>query len=162
MEGFIGMYTLLTYVYIYIERERYRYLYDAVSFVYIYIYIYKGGNCKRGLAWPHKPGDDQGAELVAIQKCTSMYIYIYIYIERERERYTYTHILRSVFKSSIWKNGPSPWEIWAFKRHVEASISNGSGIWDPQFESCTNDNYENWASYIGLVLGLHVMNTRNS
>ena len=34
--------------------------------------------------------------------------------------------IRSVFRSSIWKNGP--------RGHVEVSISNGSGIRDPQME----------------------------
>ena len=40
---------------------------------------------------------------------------------------------RSVFKGSIWKHGPSPWEIWTFKGHFDLSRGNGSGIWDPQF-----------------------------
>ena len=43
-------------------------------------------------------------------------------------------IVRPVFKSSIWKNGLSPWDIRAFKGHLEVTISEGSGIRDPQFE----------------------------
>ena len=43
-------------------------------------------------------------------------------------------LTRPVFDSSIWKNGPSPWEIGTFKGQVEVKISNGSGIWDPRFE----------------------------
>ena len=35
---------------------------------------------------------------------------------------------RPVFKSSIWKNGPSPREIRTLKGHFEVNISNASGI----------------------------------
>ena len=42
--------------------------------------------------------------------------------------------VRPVFKSSILKNGPRPWDIWAFKGYVEMNINNGSRVWDPQFE----------------------------
>ena len=38
------------------------------------------------------------------------------------------------FQSSIWKNGPSPSEIWAFKRHFGGTVIHGSGIWDPRSE----------------------------
>ena len=41
--------------------------------------------------------------------------------------------IRQVFKSWIWKNWPSPLDIWTFKGHIEVSISNGSGIRDPRF-----------------------------
>ena len=44
----------------------------------------------------------------------------------------------SGFKSSIWKNAPRPWEIWIFKEQFEAKIHNGSGIWDPHFETVRN------------------------
>ena len=87
--------------------------------------------------------------------CIYVYICIYIYTERERERERFmatTSALfwliclraaahagggktgtRPVFKSSIWKNGPSPWESWTFEGHVEVKISNHrSEIWDPQ------------------------------
>ena len=37
---------------------------------------------------------------------------------------------RPVFNSSIWKNGPGPWEIRTFKGQFEVSISNGSGSSD--------------------------------
>ena len=43
-------------------------------------------------------------------------------------------VARPVFKGSIWKNGPSPWDILTFKGHFEGKISNGSGIRYPQFE----------------------------
>ena len=45
-----------------------------------------------------------------------------------------TYEARPVFKSSIRRNGPRPWEIWTFRGHFEVRPSNGSGIWDPQFE----------------------------
>ena len=35
----------------------------------------------------------------------------------------------------IQRNGLRPWEVWTFKGHVEVKMSNGSGIWDPQFEA---------------------------
>ena len=35
---------------------------------------------------------------------------------------------RLVFKGSIWKNVPRPWEIWTFKWHFEVNVGNGSGI----------------------------------
>ena len=38
--------------------------------------------------------------------------------------------IRPVFISSIWKNGPSPWEIWASKGHAEVSTSKLSGMRD--------------------------------
>ena len=41
---------------------------------------------------------------------------------------------RPVFKSSISKIGPSPWEIWTFKGQFEVKISNGSRIRDPQLD----------------------------
>ena len=34
--------------------------------------------------------------------------------------------IRPGFKSSIWKNRPSPWEIWTFKWHFEVNRSDGS------------------------------------
>ena len=37
-------------------------------------------------------------------------------------------------QSSIWKHGPSPSEIWAFKGHFAVNISTGSEMRDPQFE----------------------------
>ena len=43
-------------------------------------------------------------------------------------------LIRPAFKSSIWKTGPSAWEIWTFKGHLEVGISNGSGIWDPHID----------------------------
>ena len=52
------------------------------------------------------------------------------------------------FQSSIWKNGPSPWEIWTSKGHFEVKISNvsGLGFWDlrPSIWNCANRNYEHW------------------
>ena len=42
--------------------------------------------------------------------------------------------LRLVFKGSIWKKEPGPWEISTFKGHFEVKISDGSGIWDPRIE----------------------------
>ena len=36
--------------------------------------------------------------------------------------------LRPTLKSSTWKIGPRPWEIWTFKGYAEVKISNGSGI----------------------------------
>ena len=43
--------------------------------------------------------------------------------------------LRPLFKSAIWKNGPSPWEIGTFKGYVGVKISIiGSWSRDPQFE----------------------------
>ena len=38
------------------------------------------------------------------------------------------------FSSSIWKNGPSPWDICTFKGHLDVNISRGSGISDTQFD----------------------------
>ena len=38
------------------------------------------------------------------------------------------------FQKFSLENGPSPWDIWTFKGHFEATISNGAGIRDPQFE----------------------------
>ena len=49
-------------------------------------------------------------------------------------KYHYSYWPRPVLKSSIWRSGPRPWEIWTFKGHFEVTISNGSGIWDPQIE----------------------------
>lgn len=34
------------------------------------------------------------------------------------------------FQSSMWENGPSPWDMWTFKGHLELSISGGSGIFE--------------------------------
>ena len=45
--------------------------------------------------------------------------------------------------SSIWKNGPSPWEIRTFEGHLEAHISNGSGILDPSMLVLANRHQEN-------------------
>ena len=51
-----------------------------------------------------------------------------------------------VFKSSIWRNGPSPWEIWTLKGHFEVRVvGNGSEslayltsswfrLWDPYLD----------------------------
>ena len=50
-----------------------------------------------------------------------MYIYIDIY--------TYIHTYIHTYIS-----GPSPWGIWTFKGHVEVGMSNGSELWDLQFE----------------------------
>ena len=49
-----------------------------------------------------------------------------------------------MFKGWIWRSGPSPWEVWTCKGQVEVSISNGSGIRDPQFGIVTNWTRENW------------------
>ena len=38
-------------------------------------------------------------------------------------------------KTEFLKNGPSPWEIWTLKGHLEVNICGGSGIWDPQLEA---------------------------
>jgi len=43
--------------------------------------------------------------------------------------------LRPVFKSSMSENWSRPWEMRAFKGHVQASMSNASGIQDPQGET---------------------------
>ena len=51
-----------------------------------------------------------------------------------RPRQAQRATIRPVFKSSIWKNGPIPWEVWTFRYQFEVQISNGSGIWDPQLE----------------------------
>ena len=52
--------------------------------------------------------------------------------QRERGRQNALICTLTVFKSSVWRNGPSPWEMWTFEGHVEVKISNGSGICDPQ------------------------------
>ena len=54
--------------------------------------------------------------------CICTYIYIYIYSSDASRRRNASH------KSSIWKNGPSPWETGAFNGHSEVNVSNGSGI----------------------------------
>ena len=42
-------------------------------------------------------------------------------------------VVRPAFKGSVWKNGPSPWEILTLKGGFEVTIINDSGIRDPQF-----------------------------
>ena len=43
-------------------------------------------------------------------------------------------VARPVFKSSIWKNGPSPGRFELSKDVLKWKCYNGPGIWDPQFE----------------------------
>ena len=43
--------------------------------------------------------------------------------------------LQSVSKSSIWKNGFSPWDILSFQREFWIENKQNSGIRDPQFET---------------------------
>ena len=37
-----------------------------------------------------------------------------------------------LYNKSIWKNGPSPWEIWTFKGRFDVKLSNGPEIRDPK------------------------------
>ena len=56
-----------------------------------------------------------------------VYVCIYIYI------YMYTYMNGQFSKARSEKTGPDPGGFRAFKGHFEVSISNGSGIRDPQF-----------------------------
>ena len=62
--------------------------------------------------------------------------------------------IRPVFKGSIWKNGPSPWEIWILKGHFEVKISSGSRIW-PSNWILRIDNYEHWPCQDGVAFFCH-------
>ena len=93
------------YVYIYIFVYVCVYIYICYLYnIYIYVYTYIVGSRSEG--WIPGPREVGLANLLPG--------------------------LRPVFRSL--KSGPSPWEIWTVKGNFEVKLSNGSGIWDPQFE----------------------------
>ena len=117
--GFLSQEISMRFPYVCMHACMYVCMYVCM-FVYIYIYIY-----------------------------VCVYIYIYTYICREREvdtvfRQPLVHRHREhgqLSEVSFCRNGPSPWELCTFKGHLEVKISNGSGIWDPQFEILQSWSY---------------------
>ena len=88
-------------------------------YIYIYIYIYTYVYVEpRGCS-------NLGSQIAAAGVLQmsgpnpNVYVYIYIYIYMYTCIYAYIHMyiyiyithIRPVLKSSIWTNGPSPWEI---------------------------------------------------
>ena len=73
---------------------------------------------------------------------SDIYIYIYICIAlRGAERaqvvghemdWLWRRFVRPVSESSVWRDGPRPWEMCTFEGHSEVKTRKGFGIWDPQ------------------------------
>ena len=71
--------------------------------------------------------------------CTHYYIHLcniqaQYTLNIRREPVQFSCIARPVFKSSVCKDGPRPWETLTSKGHFEVKVSTGSGIRDPQSE----------------------------
>ena len=95
-----AMIDLCVYIYIYVYTSIYIYIY-----IYVYIYTYM---------------------------CIHIYIYICVFRPPKvdtwfghdrarigRQDFQVPRVARPAFKSSTWKNEPSPWEIRTFKGHFE-------------------------------------------
>ena len=116
--------------------------------IYIYIYIYI-----RGHEWVTHVTSRVAAPLI--------YIYIYIHIHVYVYTYMITMIIISIInyytrpcsiavrtasflKAHSGKMGPAPGRLELSQGIFEGKISNGSGIWDPGFESFASWDYESW------------------
>ena len=63
---------------------------------------------------------------------------------------------RPVFKSSIWRNGPSPWEIWTFGGHAEANTSNVCGFLDPQLVILRSESARTGCDHIYIYIYIYI------
>ena len=109
---YIYMYIYI-YIYIYIEREREgeREIHNYSSIISQYITHYKQQH------------------IITYSK-----FYVKSMLDSVTLHYNVVAKLRPVFKSRIWKSGPGLWETLILTGYAEVSMSDGSGIRDPQLE----------------------------